>query len=153
MDGVDGAGGADQAPHETMAWTASGAGSGALSRASPPCQGRPRLSSAEGSAMGSVVVCGGGVVVLCVAMMVARDGHEVTVLETDPDGAPATPRRGLVVVTAHRRRAVPSAAHPLPPVPGVSEVELPGLLGRLVDCWRRRTRGQRYVTLPTSRWL
>jgi 2-polyprenyl-6-methoxyphenol hydroxylase-like FAD-dependent oxidoreductase len=40
--------------------------------------------------MANVVVMGGGLIGMSTAMLLARDGHDVTVLERDPEGPPAT---------------------------------------------------------------
>ena len=40
--------------------------------------------------MGSIVVCGGSVIGLSAAMMLAVDGHQVTVPESNPQGAPTS---------------------------------------------------------------
>ena len=41
--------------------------------------------------MATVVVTGGGLIGLSTAMLLAKDGHDVTVLERDPSPPPATP--------------------------------------------------------------
>jgi hypothetical protein len=81
--------------------------------------------------MGSIVVCGGSVVGLCTAMMLARDGHGVTVLEADPAGAPAPPDAW----TSWSRRGVAQFHQPhtfFPRFRQVCDDELPGLTDRLL---------------------
>lgn len=82
--------------------------------------------------MGSVIICGGGVIGLSTAIMLARDGHQVTVLEADPGGVPATADEAWAAWT---RRGVAQFRQPhnlFPRFRQVCEQELPGLLDRLL---------------------
>src|SRR5579862_1216210 len=81
--------------------------------------------------MGSIVVCGGGVIGLSAALMLARDGHRVTVLEADGDGPPAAPAAAW---ERWERRGVAQFRQPhnvFPRFRQVCDTELPELPGRL----------------------
>ncbi|MGR6965445.1 NAD(P)/FAD-dependent oxidoreductase [Geodermatophilus sp. URMC 61] len=83
--------------------------------------------------MAAIVVCGGGVIGLCAGLMLAEDGHEVTVLEPDPADPPGTPAEAW---DDWRRAGVAQFRQPhtlLPRFRQVVDRELPGLTERLAD--------------------
>jgi 2-polyprenyl-6-methoxyphenol hydroxylase-like FAD-dependent oxidoreductase len=83
--------------------------------------------------MASIVVCGGSVLGMLTASMLARDGHHVTVLEADASQPPASPadawqqwaRKG--VAQFHQPHNLFSRFRE------VADHELPGLTGQLVE--------------------
>jgi 2-polyprenyl-6-methoxyphenol hydroxylase-like FAD-dependent oxidoreductase len=80
--------------------------------------------------MASVIICGGSVIGLSAAMFLARDGHEVTVLERDPE----PPVAAELAWDGWRRGGVAQfqQAHlMMPPVRQILETELPGMTARL----------------------
>jgi 2-polyprenyl-6-methoxyphenol hydroxylase-like FAD-dependent oxidoreductase len=82
--------------------------------------------------MGSIVVCGGSVIGLASALLLARDGHAVTVLEADPAGPPADPAQAW---TSWQRKGVPQfrqAHNLLPRFWRILECELPEMIDRLL---------------------
>jgi 2-polyprenyl-6-methoxyphenol hydroxylase-like FAD-dependent oxidoreductase len=77
--------------------------------------------------MASIVICGGSAIGLSTAMMLADDGHQVTVLEADPA---APPELATDAWSGWDRHGVPQFRQPHNLFPGfrrVSDAELPGL--------------------------
>jgi 2-polyprenyl-6-methoxyphenol hydroxylase-like FAD-dependent oxidoreductase len=82
--------------------------------------------------MGRIVFVGGGIVGMCAAMMLANDGHEVTVLERDPTPPPPPD----TAWDEWERRGVNQFRmlhYFLPRFREVADVELPGLTDAMVD--------------------
>jgi len=82
--------------------------------------------------MASIVVCGGSMIGLLAGAMLADDGHDVTVLEGDPEPSPAKP----VDAWETWRRGVPQFRQPhnlFPRFRDVADAELPGLTQQLRD--------------------
>jgi len=83
--------------------------------------------------MAAIVVCGGSVIGLSAAMLLARDGHRVTVLERDPAPPPAAVSDAF---DHWDRKGVGQFHQPhtlLPPFRAILDTELPGTVDRLVD--------------------
>jgi 2-polyprenyl-6-methoxyphenol hydroxylase-like FAD-dependent oxidoreductase len=85
-----------------------------------------------GVSMGRVAIIGGGLIGTCAAMMLARDGNDVTVLERDP----APPPPPDVAWEQWERRGVNQFRmihYLLPRFRTVADAELPGLTAALLD--------------------
>jgi 2-polyprenyl-6-methoxyphenol hydroxylase-like FAD-dependent oxidoreductase len=84
-------------------------------------------------AMAKIVVCGGSIIGLATAMLLARDGHHVTVLESDAAPVPEVPAEAW---SRWERKGVPHfhQPHNLWPRAGqILENELPGMTEALLD--------------------
>ena len=82
--------------------------------------------------MPAIVICGGGAVGLSAAMILARDGHEVTVLEGDANPVPPTPASAW---EQWDRSGVAQFRQPhnlFPRFRQILDEELPGTVDRLV---------------------
>jgi 2-polyprenyl-6-methoxyphenol hydroxylase-like FAD-dependent oxidoreductase len=94
--------------------------------------------------MAKVIVIGGGVCGLAAALMLARDGHEVTVLERDPAPVPASPERAWEAWERQGVAQFRQAHYMQPRGHHVLAAELPDVLDALVQAgatrleWARR---------------
>ena len=83
--------------------------------------------------MAKILVVGGGVVALGTALLLSGDGHQVTVLERDPDGPPADPARAW---EEWQRPGLNQFRMPHAFLAGfraIVEAELPAVAGALAD--------------------
>ena len=84
--------------------------------------------------MADIVVCGGGVIGLASAMMLARDGHDVTVLERDAADVPASATEAWDRWQRHGVAQFRQPHNLFPRYRQILEQELPEVLERLVEC-------------------
>lgn len=82
--------------------------------------------------MGKIVVCGAGIIGLSVAIMLAQDGHQVSVVEADPDGPPTVPAESWAL---WNRKGVAQFRQPhnvFARFRQICDQEMPGLTERLL---------------------
>ena len=88
--------------------------------------------------MARIIVIGGGVGGLTTAMLLARDGHDVTVLERDPAAPPDSADEAWDALGAARRQPVPHDPH------------VPAAFSRAA--WRRSCRTRRASSKRSARF-
>lgn len=83
--------------------------------------------------MGRVLFVGGGIVGTCAAMMLARDGHDVTVLERDPAPPPMSPEKAWDTWDRRGVNQFRLLHFFLPRFREIADAELPGLTDAMAD--------------------
>ena len=91
--------------------------------------------------MSNVIVLGGGVCGLASGLMLARDGHRVTVLERDPSPVPESPERAWSSWERHGVAQFRQAQCMQPRGRHVLGAELPDVIDALEEAGAAESRG------------